>query len=135
MRWTAPILVLAGCVMQAKEMPTVDGRKPGEKVLTLTAADLYSGHEATRVLLKGSELVLDTRYWRADAAGVVVTDVIDLAGDGVLGSAASVGDLTVRLDADPGVTAQVRTGATFFPAAGAWTDWRPAEGVSQPKGL
>ena len=105
----------------------------------LTAEDLYAGLEATRILPKAGALVLDTRNWPEDGGlGIVTTDVLDLGGQGVLSPAATVSDLRIDLTAKAGppasVFAEVRTGLTFFQAAGTWTEWQAASGIIQPKG-
>ena len=62
---------------------------------------------------------------------MITTDVIDLAGDGLLGEAAAVSRLAVEVDATTSASSkaavEVRTGTTFFQAPGTWTDWRPVK--------
>lgn len=105
---------------------------------TLSATDLYGGLEATRVLLKNGTLVLDTRNWTAESRGVIVTDVIDLADDGLLSEEALVKDLRVTVKADAPahteVEATVRTGSTYFQRAETWSRWVSAEGLIEPVG-
>jgi len=137
MRWAATLMfILGGCGMEAREKAFEAADGPTERVLS--AADLYRGLEATRVLLKDDALVLDTRNWRTTSRGRAVTDVIDLAGDGVMGTPVTVSDLTMTLDArtpdNTDVTAQVRTGTTFFQAEETWTEWCAPEAVQQPRG-
>jgi len=134
MRTTSVVLLIIALVPAVSSSAVA-----GESVTqTLKAADLFGGYEAKRILLKGDALVLDTRNWRPKEQGRLVTDVIDLAGDGLLAVPATVSDFALALDAatpeGTSVTAQVRTGTTFFPTKDTWTEWFGHEEVKTPKG-
>jgi hypothetical protein len=105
---------------------------------TFTAADLYGGLEASRVLQKDDRLVLDTRNWTAESRGIIVTDVIDLSGEGVLAEEAVARDLRVAVNAETpagsAVNVEIRTGGTYFQEPKTWDDWRVASGAVDPKG-
>ena len=109
---------------------------PTQRVLSAT--DLHGGFEATAVLFDRDRLALDTRYWNDGRRGVVTTDVLDLGGDGILATGASVSGLAVTAKATvpegSRATTQVRTGTTYFQAPGTWSDWMPAAGVIAPAG-
>ena len=109
---------------------------PTQRVLSAT--DLHGGFEATAVLFDRDRLALDTRYWNDGRRGVVTTDVLDLGGDGILATGASVSGLAVTAKATipegSQVVVQVRIGTTYFQAPGTWSDWMPAAGVIEPEG-
>jgi len=96
-------------------------------VVTLSGDELYGGLEAHRVLLKDGAIVLDTRNWRKDCVGRVITDVIDLGGKEVLGTPVSIGALRITVDAEAkspaAVTMRYRAGSTYFQAPRTWSDW------------
>ncbi len=102
--------------------------------IVLDAARLYGGFQASRVLLTGGRLTLDTRNRRPGARGVIVSDVIDLGGESLLSTDVSVADLRVQLNAGPDVALLVRTGTGYFQSPGTWTAWLPARGAVAPKG-
>jgi hypothetical protein len=77
---------------------------------------------------------MDTRKWMPETRGVVVTDVIDLGGDGVLSGRVSVRDLSVKADAAPGVSLELRTGSTYFQSPGSWSAWGLVTGAIRPRG-
>jgi len=134
MRWMGWVVLIGGIIGCSPGTMAAD--RPAERFLT--ASDLYAGLEATRVLPKDGALVLDVRNWpNAGGAGVITTDVLDLGGDGVLSDPAEVVDLQVaviaKANAPASVTAQVRTGTTFFQAPGTWTEWQSALNVINPK--
>jgi hypothetical protein len=135
----ARVVLVAACVVCATLVSCSRSSKvPGQLEVVLRPADLYGGLEATRVLLKDEVLILDTRNWVENSSGKIVTDVIDLAADGVLDEQAAVTHLTGGVNAEivgtAAVTAQARTGATLYQAPGTWSEWRPVENLIQPIG-
>lgn len=123
------VTLAAGCAM-----PAFSRIDEPERTTHLDAGALFGGLEAARVLHENGALVLDARKWTPDTCGVVVTDVIDLAGEDLLSPRVSVRDLRVTASAGRGVGVEVRTGSTYFQSPGSWSGWLPASGVIQPAG-
>jgi len=121
--------VLVACLLAVSCGSTAEQRK-----LVLDAGALYGGLEATRVLPKSNALVLDKRNWKPGSKGVIVTDVIDLGGSGVLTDEERPSELRVQADAGAGVSVQVRTGGAYFQAPGTWEEWTAVNGAINPKG-
>lgn len=105
----------------------------GETLVQLDARGLYEGLEASRVLRDGNELVWDGRNAKAGAKGVVVTDVLDLAGDAVLSGEATVAAVRITAEAATGVAVQVRSGGTYFGGRD-WSAWQNAGSDFAPVG-
>ncbi len=105
----------------------------------LTARDLYAGLEATRVIPKGDSLVLDARnLQKTGGAGVIITDVLDLIGTGILSNEGSISDLGIQItanaEAPAHIAVEVRTGTSFFQTEATWSKWQPAIGAIIPRG-
>jgi hypothetical protein len=127
-------LRISGVVLCALSVALASCSQGSDEQRVLSAADLYAGLEASRVLFQGDALVLDTRHWTEQSRGRIVTGVIDLGDGQAVDEEATASGLQVEVDADPGVAAQIRTGETYFQAPGTWTDWGRASGVLQPRG-
>ena len=115
----------------APAAPAADGR------ISLSAAGLYNGFEARKVLLDkdGARLVLDKRVFGAgkEKAGRVVTDPIDLGPrEGIVGLPATPKAVAVELSAEvpegASVEVETRSGASFFDQSG-WSEWQKLAGL------
>ncbi len=138
-RGVALLACFLGSGAEAAEVGSApaDGQK-GIRPIVLSAAELYEGFEARKVILDASKqrLILDSRVFAfgTERAGRVVTDVIDLLPtvNGLADDRQTAESVTVELvtDVPPGanLTLEARSGGTFFDQAG-WSEWRRLEGA------
>ncbi len=122
-------LLLAGPVQaQGANLPEVSGVI--EKAINLSAADIFTGFEATRLLQKPNGLAVDTRsQTNPPTPSQITTDVIDLGGSQILADSIEVVQCKATVDSNAQdsneIELQIRSGTTFFQYEETWSDWSP----------
>ncbi len=109
--------------------------------IILDAKALLNGFQAKRVVAdeKGKKLVFDPNALKSDKGlrGVVITDVIDLAGSGPVSPAAAVKSVEVELKAETPegtlIAVELRSGASFFKQDN-WSTWSRLSGTRAKTG-